>query len=220
MMSYSEDDYLDVSGIQHFVFSERQWALIYVEGQWKDNYLTLAGDHFHKKVDDPYVSETRGSKFIKRALKICSKELGLSGICDVVEFQKDDKNGVPVYGKECKYLPIPVEYKHGKPKKDKSDIFQVLAEAICLEEMMLCHIGYGYLYYGKTRHREKVVFTNQLRKELKEIVKRMHYDYERGYTPKTKNSRKFRSSSLKDIGLPEMFDRENVKNYISRKINE
>ena len=139
-MSYSEDDYLDVSGIQHFVFSERQWALIYVEGQWEDNYLTLAGDRFHKKVDDPYVSETRGSKFIKRALKICSKELGLSGICDVVEFQKDDKNGVPVYGKEGKYLPIPVEYKHGKPKKDKSDIFQVLAEAICLEEMMLCHI--------------------------------------------------------------------------------
>ena len=38
-MSYSEDDYLDVSGIQHFVFSERQWALIYVEGQWEDNYF-------------------------------------------------------------------------------------------------------------------------------------------------------------------------------------
>lgn len=219
-MTYSEDGYLNVSGIQHFVFSKRQWALEYVEDQWQDNYLTLAGDRFHRKVDDPYISETRGEKFIVRAMPIHSKELGLTGICDVVEFQANDTDGVPVYSKKGKYLPVPVEYKHGKPKKDKSDVYQVLAEAVCLEEMLFCHIDFGYLYYGRTRHREKIVFTHQLRKELDKIVKEMHYYYERGYTPKTQNNSKFKSSSLKDIGLPEMFDRETVKEYINRKIKE
>lgn len=30
-MSYREEDYLMISGIQHFVFCRRQWALIHVE---------------------------------------------------------------------------------------------------------------------------------------------------------------------------------------------
>lgn len=32
-MSYREEDYLMISGIQHFVFCRRQWALIHVEQQ-------------------------------------------------------------------------------------------------------------------------------------------------------------------------------------------
>lgn len=218
-MAYDEDDYLNLSGVQHFVFSKRQWALEYVEEQWQDNYSTLAGDRFHKKVDDPYISESRGQKFIVRAMPIHSKELGLTGICDVVEFLKDDIKGVPVYGRAGKYLPVPVEYKHGKPKQDLADVYQLLAEAVCLEEMFLCHLDYGYLYYGQTRHREKIEFTDKLRANLKVIVRQMHYYYERGLTPKTRNSPKFKSS-LKDIGLPEMFSRESVQEYISRKVKE
>lgn len=33
MKEYSEEDYLMISGIQHFVFCRRQWALIHVEWQ-------------------------------------------------------------------------------------------------------------------------------------------------------------------------------------------
>ena len=31
------DEYLMLSGIQHFAFCPRQWALIHVEQQWKEN---------------------------------------------------------------------------------------------------------------------------------------------------------------------------------------
>jgi len=31
---FSDDDLLALSGIQHFAFCERQWALIHVEQQW------------------------------------------------------------------------------------------------------------------------------------------------------------------------------------------
>lgn len=40
---YPEDDWLALSGLQHFAFCRRQWALIHVEQQWRDNYLTTAG---------------------------------------------------------------------------------------------------------------------------------------------------------------------------------
>ena len=36
-MEYAEDDYLMISGIQHFKFCRRQWALIHVEQQWAEN---------------------------------------------------------------------------------------------------------------------------------------------------------------------------------------
>ncbi len=36
MKRYSEDEYLLLSGIQHFVFCRRQWALIHIEQQWEE----------------------------------------------------------------------------------------------------------------------------------------------------------------------------------------
>ncbi len=41
-MNYSEDDYLLLSGIQHYAFCRRQWALIHIEGLWCENALTAA----------------------------------------------------------------------------------------------------------------------------------------------------------------------------------
>ena len=43
-MSYSEDDYLQLSGLQHFAFCRRQWALIHVEQQWRENLRTVEGN--------------------------------------------------------------------------------------------------------------------------------------------------------------------------------
>ena len=38
-----EDEYLSISGIQHFEFCKRQWALIHIEKLWTENYLTIDG---------------------------------------------------------------------------------------------------------------------------------------------------------------------------------
>ena len=40
-MGFKEEDYLQLSGLQHFVFCRRQWALIHIEGQWAENYRTV-----------------------------------------------------------------------------------------------------------------------------------------------------------------------------------
>ena len=43
-MTYDDDNILSISGIQHFVFCRRQWALIHIEQQWAENLLTVSGE--------------------------------------------------------------------------------------------------------------------------------------------------------------------------------
>lgn len=47
-MTWREEEYLMISGIQHFVFCRRQWALIHIEQQWAENRLTAEGQLIHK----------------------------------------------------------------------------------------------------------------------------------------------------------------------------
>ena len=82
---YSEDDMLMLSGIQHFRFCPRQWALIHIEQQWDDNRLTIEGQILHKHVDDPFYRQKCGDQITLRTVNIASHELGLYGISDAIE---------------------------------------------------------------------------------------------------------------------------------------
>jgi CRISPR-associated exonuclease Cas4 len=88
MISYSDDDLLLLSGIQHFAFCERQWALIHIEQQWQENLLTFSGRDLHERADDPFFTESRGGLVISRAVPLLSRMLGLYGTADVVEFHQ------------------------------------------------------------------------------------------------------------------------------------
>ncbi len=62
-MAYLESDYLMLSGIQHFEFCRRQWALIHIEQQWAENYRTTAGELMHKQAHEETSVEKRGKLF-------------------------------------------------------------------------------------------------------------------------------------------------------------
>lgn len=47
MRGYDEDEFLMLSGIQHFAFCRRQWALIHIEQLWEENLRTVEGDLLH-----------------------------------------------------------------------------------------------------------------------------------------------------------------------------
>ena len=83
-MEYTEEEYLMISGIQHFKFCRRQWALIHIEQQWAENYHTAVGELMHKKAHDPYITEKRKDVLIVRALPIASRKMGAVGECDIV----------------------------------------------------------------------------------------------------------------------------------------
>lgn len=219
-MVNNEDHYLLLSGIQHFEFCKRQWALIHVEQQWEENVRTIEGQYIHRKADQPFLKEKRRDKFVVRALPIKSKELRITGVCDVVEFKRDDANGVSIQGSSEKYSPIPIEYKRGKPKTHNADKLQLAAQAICLEEMLLCQIPVGYLFYNEIKHRVEVPISENKRQRVKTITEEMHQYFNKRHTPKVKTGSFCKSCSLQNICLPRLMEKQTVSKYIERKIKE
>jgi CRISPR-associated exonuclease Cas4 len=219
---YPHDAWLPLSGIQHFVFCRRQWALIHVERVWQENALTAEGRILHERADDPFFTEKRKDVIIARAVPVASPALGLSGLCDVVEFTRltaGEPAGVELPRREGRWQPAPVEYKRGRPKRDPCDEAQVCAQAMCLEEMLACAIPRGYLYYGETRHREPVELTEELRELVQKAAREMHGYFERGYTPRVKPSKACQSCSLADTCLPNLQGRAgSVTGYLRAEL--
>ena len=219
MREYREDDFLMISGIQHFKFCRRQWALIHIEQQWAENAHTVMGELMHKKAHDPYVVEKRKDVLVTRALPVSSKSMGVSGECDVVEFHKQE-DGVKLHGHRGYYSIFPVEYKKGKPKTTEEDILQLTAQAMCLEEMFSTEILSGAIFYGETKKREKVDITGERKEQVKELFLEMHQYYDRRYTPKVKWSKSCNGCSLKDICLPKLGKTISVKTYLDNALAE
>ena len=211
---YREEDYLNLSGIQHFVFCRRQWALIHIEQQWEENFRTADGRIMHENVHNASFHEKRGNVIISRALRVSSPRLGISGECDAVEFHKD-KCGVNIVGLEGKFRAVPVEYKRGSQKVSDCDRMQLCAQVLCLEEMLCCTIPKAYLFYGETRHREEIVIDEKLRADTEAVIAEMHSYYDRQYTPKGKRTKSCNACSLKDLCLPVICTKRSVSEYIS-----
>lgn len=218
-MTYAEDDFLMISSIQHFIFCKRQWALIHLEQLWTENYHTILGEIMHENAHDPYLAEKRNDTIVRRALPVSSKRLGLSGECDVVEFQKSP-DGIRLHGHRGTYSIYPVEYKKGKPKVGKEDVMQLVAQSLCLEEMFSARVSEGALFYGSTRRRERIAITDELRIEAEKVIAEMHQYFSRGYTPKVKTHRRCRGCSLIDLCMPELEKTSNVNKFIHDKLQE
>lgn len=219
-MDYEEDEFLQLSGLQHYAYCPRQWALIALEDQWAENVRTVEGNQLHERAHDADLRGRRGDLLTVRGLSIRSRTLGVSGQCDVVEFRRDP-NGVPLHGEEGLWLPAPVEYKRGRPKPHDADRLQLCCQALCLEEMLLCpRIEVGYLYYGETARRESVELTSDLRDTVTQCLTEMHAMMKRGHTPKVKPHKGCSACSLKEQCLPRLAGKRSVSAYIARRLRE
>lgn len=213
MNIYDEDDYLQLSGIQHFCFCRRQWALIHIEQQWAENLRTVEGEILHDRAHDDRFTEKRGDLLIARGLAVHSSALGVSGACDVVEFHQSPE-GVPLFHHKGTWLPVPVEYKRGNSKEIDADRLQLCCQGMCLEEMLACDVPSGYLYYGETRRREEVLFTSELREQVRTLFNEMHGYFRRRYTPKVRPSKSCNACSLKELCLPKLCGKLSAKEFI------
>lgn len=218
-MEYNEEDYLQLSGLQHFIFCRRQWALIHIEKQWEENVRTIEGKILHERAHDASQRERRGDLIITRDMRVYSRSLGISGACDVVEFRRS-KAGISLAGLEGNFQPCPVEYKKGRPRDDHANEVQLCAQAMCLEEMLCCTILEGVLYFGETRRRVKVPLTQELRDEVRNAVTEMHQLYQRKHTPKVKRTKACNACSLKEICLPILMKKKSVNAYYKAHLED
>lgn len=210
-MSYTEDDFIMVSALAHYSYCRRRCALVHIEQFWTENIFTAEGRIMHEKVHDEG-NESRGAVRIARGVPLRSLRLGLVGVADVVELQ--------LVGKGI-WQPFPVEYKRGKPKLDHSDMIQLCAQAMCLEEMLSASIPAGALFYGRTRRRFNVNFDENLRRETEEIANATHQLIASGVTPAVGYSKRCENCSLIGECMPKNTRKHSsVRNYIKRMMAE
>ena len=172
MSEYEAENYLQMSGIQHFGFCKRQWGLIHIAGIWERNERTVRGDIIHQRVDSGTCGQQK-DWHIERSVPVASSRLGLSGVCDVVEFKEG--------GGEVEVCPV--EYKSGEPKSNPCDRWQLCAQSMALEEMLHCRIAQACLYYYKIRRRNMIEINEDLRSETEAAAREMHRFFDANKVP-------------------------------------
>jgi len=216
-MSYTEDDLLPLSAMQHLLFCKRQCALIHIEQAWVENLYTAEGRIMHERVDSGGQA-SRGEVRVEYGVPLRSFQLGVTGKADVVEFHRKAGTGET---KRAMWQPFPVEYKRGKPKKGNYDKVQLCAQAICLEEMLDVEIPCGALFYGKTRRRQDVLFEGNLRLETENAAKELHTLIKSGQTPKPVYTKKCDSCSFVNLCLPKTLGKmRSANDYLFKVIRE
>lgn len=209
MTLYIEDELLPLSALQHLIFCKRQCALIHIEQLWVENKFTAEGRILHERVDRGDQSD-RGRMKVEYSLPLKSSVLGITGKADVVEFHLKE-------GAEKIWIPFPVEYKRGKPKKNLSDKVQLCAQALCLEEMLDIRVETGALFYGKIRRRLDVIFDDNLRGFTIKTAEELHDMISLGITPLPHYEKKCDTCSFLNLCLPRTIGKKrNVVSWIKK----
>lgn len=208
-----------LSGLNHFMFCRRRWALVHIEQLWNENEYTLDGHYMHERVHDASFTESRGSVLLSRGMPIRSTLLNITGVCDMVELHKDPL-GVSIQGREGTWRLYPIEYKRGKPNERGADEMQLCAQAMCLEEMFVTEIPEGAVFYGETHRRLPVVFTEELRQKVRASLEEMHQLFERGHTPRAKMTRACKNCSLVELCQPGLSKQMSASEYVRRMLEE
>ncbi|MFZ1766105.1 MAG: CRISPR-associated protein Cas4 [Candidatus Nitrotoga sp.] len=182
---------INVSALNQYTYCPRRCGLIYLENEFSDNIHTSRGNAEHERVDQIGYVTTREGARTEYALPIWSERLGLIGKCDVVEFWTDGN----IY---------PVEYKHGARKKRLNDDLQLVAQALCLEEMIGKVITHGAIYHHTSRRRREIAITPELRQQVEDTVAAIRAMMDSGKLPPPVNDARCKECSLKEICQPQV----------------
>ncbi len=164
-------------------------------------------EHVHEEGD-----ESRGDVRIERGVSLRSLQLGLIGKADVIEYHRQADGN---------WQAFPVEYKRGKPKPDESDKIQLCAQAICLEEMMNVCIPAGAIFYGRTRRRLDVEFSEALRQATQQTAGAVRQLLSEGTTPKPVYAKRCENCSLVAECLPKTIQKKRtVESYLKRILQD
>jgi len=202
-----ENNNIAINSLQHFVFCKRQWALVYMEGLWLDNYKTVEGNIVHTLVDDPFFNESRKDLRISRSVPVYLDEINLHGICDCVEFTKDK-------------ITV-VEYKNGKPNEKTTvnyhDGIQLAAQMMCVNNMFNASCD-GYIYYNTINRRVQLKSEEQEKyfSDVKDIAAEIKEILRTKAIPAKANKQNCHNCSMSDICMPKTDTRISVKDRMKK----
>lgn len=195
--------WVPLSALQHYRFCPRQCALIHLEDAWSENRLTAEGRVLHERVHAAG-REKRDALIIVRGMRLYSRRHHLSGVADVVEFHRvgDGEAGAALPGEKGLWRPFPVEYKRGKAKQSGLDEEQLAGQALCLAEMLDTPVPAGALFYGASKRRKDVVFSDELFHHVVRLATSVRRMMESGVTPGPSAGPHCKACSLESACLP------------------
>ncbi|TWP51726.1 CRISPR-associated protein Cas4 [Lentzea tibetensis] len=178
-----------ISALEHYVYCPRQAALIHVEAYFDSNIDTVRGDLAHAAVDRAGAGQDRRMQRVWRSLPVWSDEVGVHGICDVVQFGDTG--------------PIPIEHKSGTYRPGGPADVQVAAQVLCLREMFDAAVPIGVLFSNRDRRRHDVVVDTELADRVKVAAQEVRRLLDTGSVPAPVNDTRCRRCSLRPGCMPE-----------------
>jgi CRISPR-associated exonuclease Cas4 len=183
--------------------------LIHVERLWFENKFTAEGKVMHERVDKGG-DRDRGSVRIEYGLPLVCHELGLVGQADVVEFHIGrTKNRI--YG-----FLIRWSINGEDPRKTTVTKFNSAPRDCVWKRCIALEIPEGSLFYGKTRRRQKVPFSRELREETTDTALSLQAMIRDRITPEPIYDSKCESCSFVDFCLPRICKGKSVKSYLKK----
>ncbi|MFC3996514.1 CRISPR-associated protein Cas4 [Nocardiopsis sediminis] len=179
-----------LSALEHYDYCPRQAGLILLEDAFADDVATVRGTLAHRRVHDPG-HETRPQVRTLRALPVWHVELGLTGVCDVVEIRPDG-------------AVLPIEHKSGNYKPGGPADVQVAAQAMCLEERMGVSITTAAVYSMADRRRHSVSVDEPLRERVRGTALRVRHIMETAALPAPAADSRCRRCSMNTGCMPKV----------------
>jgi len=178
-----------ISALEHYAYCPRQAALIHVEAYFDSTVDTVRGDLAHAAVDRAGLGHDRARRRLFRSLPVWSDELGLHGVCDVVQF---DPEG-----------PQPIEHKSGSYRRGGPADVQVAAQVLCLREMFHAEVPIGVVFAGQDRRRHEVRVDEALAARVRTMTEAVRTLLEQHQLPEGVHDARCRRCSLRPGCMPD-----------------
>jgi len=193
---------IQISALNHYVYCPKRFYLCYINNEFVDNEYTIEGREIHNRSDSGLITRRKDLLQI-RTVWLKSEKYNLIGKADLIE----EKAG-ELY---------PVEYKRGKAKDWKNDQVQLMAQALCLEEMLGREkkIERGFVFYHLSNKREEIIFTEELRNFTIESLLAMRKLFLAKISPEASFGPKCPNCSMYPVCLPR--ETAKIREIINRK---
>ena len=173
--------YLPISKINTVLFCQRRYFIEVLLADTYSNYHMIEGEALHSRSNRPGEN-----------IWVWHDDLVIQGIIDQLKIENDEI--------------VISEIKKGYLANHLNDQVQLCAQAICYEEMFSKQLNYGYIYYHKTRRKQKIEFTPELRERVKKAVQTMRkLEKQNSLPPIVENTNKCRGCSVIEACQPTLF---------------
>lgn len=189
-----ETEYIQIAALNHYSYCPHRYWRMFCASEFENNQYTIDGTTLHERVHT--MGELNlGETWQIRAIYLKSEQYNLIGKADLIEAENGHF--------------YPIEYKRGKKGEWANDELQVVAQALCLEEMTKTTIDTGYVYYAQTHQRQEVQINSSLRKSVIATIKAIQEINQTEKIPKAVYSTKCKGCSLYSACLPMANDKVN-----------